>query len=129
VDDYIAAAPAFARPILRHVRDVVHRACPAVVESMKSQAPHFGHRGPLCAMGVFGTHVLLVFAKADRLTHDGRPLQQRGQAAVAQFGRLRSVDDLPRVSALTALVRQAARLNETRGRSRPNSGARGTNPA
>jgi hypothetical protein len=114
VSDYIAAAPAFARPILRHLRDVVHRACPGVAESMRAGAPLFDYRGPLCTMGVFETHVLLVFPKADRLTHDGRALAQKGQRASEQFGRLTSVDDLPRVSVLTALVHQAMRLNDAR---------------
>lgn len=114
VDTYIAGAPAFARPILRHLREVVHRACPDVVETIKWRSPHFEHRGLLCGMAAFKAHVLLYFPKAERLTIDGRPLQQRGEPAVGQFGRLTSLEDLPRVSVLTTLVRQAARLNGAR---------------
>ncbi len=128
VDTYIAGAPAFARPILRHLRTVVHRACPDVVETIKWRSPHFEHRGLLCGMGAFKAHVLLYFPKADLLTFDGRPLQQRGQAAVEQFGRLTAVEDLPRVSALTALVRQAARLNEA-GTPVPRASTRPLTPA
>ncbi len=114
VSEYIAGAPAFARPILRHLRDVVHRACPGVAESMRARAPHFDYRGPLCTMGAFDTHVLLVFPRAARLTCDGRPLAHRGQRAAEQFGRLTAVEDLPRVSVLTALIHQAMRLNDVR---------------
>lgn len=116
VSEYIAAAPAVARPILRHIREVVHRACPGVVESMRARAPHFDYRGSICAMGAFETHVLLVFPKAARLTLDGRPLAHRGQRGAEQFGHLTSVDDLPRVPVLTALIHQAMRINDTRAR-------------
>lgn len=128
VDAYIAGAPAFARPILRHLREVVHRACPDVVETIRQRAPHFAHHGPLCAMGAFAAHVRLHFPKAERLTLGGQPLQSRGEPGVEAFGRLRSVEDLPRVSVLTALIRQAARVNDAGWRGSPISGARGTKP-
>lgn len=35
VDAYIAKAEPFAQPILEHLRDLVHRACPDVEETMK----------------------------------------------------------------------------------------------
>jgi hypothetical protein len=39
VDSYIANAPDFAKPILEHVRAVVHESCPAVQETMKRFSP------------------------------------------------------------------------------------------
>ena len=35
VDAYIARAPPFAKPILRHLRKLVHAGCPGVKETLK----------------------------------------------------------------------------------------------
>lgn len=35
VDEYIEKAKPFAQPILRHLRDIVHQACPDVEETIK----------------------------------------------------------------------------------------------
>ncbi len=40
VDAYIAKAAPFAQPILRHIRVIVHAACPDVEETMKWSFPH-----------------------------------------------------------------------------------------
>ena len=56
IDQYMAKAPEFARPILAHLREVVHGACPEVEETMKWSTPHFTHKGPLCHMAAFKQH-------------------------------------------------------------------------
>jgi len=35
IDAYIEKSEDFAKPILRHLRDVVHQACPDVEETMR----------------------------------------------------------------------------------------------
>jgi hypothetical protein len=45
VDAYIAKSADFAKPILIHIRKVVHSACPDVVEGMKWSMPHFDYKG------------------------------------------------------------------------------------
>lgn len=39
IDGYIAKSADFARPILVHLRDVVHSACPGVEEAWKWSHP------------------------------------------------------------------------------------------
>ena len=39
IDAYIAKSAEFARPILEHLRAVVHAACPEVEESLKFMSP------------------------------------------------------------------------------------------
>ena len=63
VDDYIAKAPDFAKPILTHIRDVVHKAVPEVEEEMKWSTPNFMHKGMLCGMATFKQHCGLGFWK------------------------------------------------------------------
>lgn len=42
VDAYIANAADFARPILKHLRALIHAECPEVEETIKWGFPHFG---------------------------------------------------------------------------------------
>ena len=54
VDDYIARSADFAKPILNHIRQLVHTACPQVVEeSIKWSFPNFDYKGPFCSMAAF----------------------------------------------------------------------------
>jgi hypothetical protein len=48
VDDYIEKSAEFARPILKHLRRVVHLGCPQVQETLKWSVPHFDYMGNGC---------------------------------------------------------------------------------
>ena len=61
VDTYIAKSADFARPILEHLREVVHAACPDVHETMKWSRPHFEYKGMLCGMSAFKEHCAFGF--------------------------------------------------------------------
>ncbi len=52
VDAYIAKSAELAQPILRHLRSLVHAACPAE-ETIKWGMPWFGYHGILCGMAGF----------------------------------------------------------------------------
>ena len=111
VDAYIAAAPAYAQPILVHLRDVVHAACPDVVETTKWSRPFFDYRGsPLCFMSAFKAHCGFGFWRGKEL--DGLP-QQDGGEGMGHFGRLTSLADLPSTRALTMFIEAAMKLAET----------------
>jgi len=108
IDTYIAKAAAFAQPILRHIRKVVHQACPDVQETMKWSFPHFEHHGVLCSMAAFKQHCALGFWKgAQVLEGIGDPKAD----AMGQFGRITSIDDLPPARTLSRYVKRAAALN------------------
>ena len=106
VDAYIAKSADFAKPILTHVRALVHEACPDVVETMKWGNPSFDHHGLLCSMGAFKSHCTVGFWKGELLglTREG--------GSMGHFGRITSMTDLPAKSTLVKLVKQAAKLNE-----------------
>lgn len=108
IDDYIARAQPFARPILKHVRKVVHAGCPAVAETMKWSFPHFEYHGILCSMAAFKAHCAFGFWKGGLLSDVGVGSAE----AMGQFGRITSVDDLPDERTLVRLVARAAALNE-----------------
>ncbi len=108
VDAYIARAADFARPILKHIRKLVHAACPDVVETMKWSFPHFEHKGVLCSMAAFKQHCSFGFWKGELI------LGKRGteDEAMGQFGRLTAISDLPNDIILTGYIKKAAQLNE-----------------
>ncbi|HXG54133.1 MAG TPA: YdeI/OmpD-associated family protein [Vicinamibacterales bacterium] len=107
VDAYIAQAQPFARPILRHLRKVVHAGCPDVVETMKWRMPHFDYKGPFSGMAAFKAHCTFGFWKASLL----EGLANNGEA-MGQFGCIRSLADLPPEKTLLTLVTQAVKLND-----------------
>jgi uncharacterized protein YdeI (YjbR/CyaY-like superfamily) len=108
VDAYIEKAQPFAKPILRHLRRVVHAACPGVSEEMKWSFPHFDYKGIFCGMAAFKAHCTFGFWKAELL--DG--LGERSKEAQGQMGRITSIQDLPSDAELTRLIKQAAKLND-----------------
>lgn len=111
IDAYINRSADFAQPILEHLRAVVHATCKDVEETIKWSCPHFMYRGAiLCQMAAFKHHVAFGFWKAAQLKglDDGDQLG----SAMGQFGRIESIADLPTKRALTALIRQAMKLNE-----------------
>src|SRR5450432_1625902 len=63
IDAYIGKSAAFAQPILIHLRDIIHRACPQVEETMKWNFPHFMYHGMMCAMAAFKEHCTFGFWK------------------------------------------------------------------
>ena len=106
IDAYIAKAPDFAKPILTHIRDVVHGACPGVEEDLKWSTPSFMYKGILCGMAAFKQHATFGFWKHDLVTGSPRVEGSMG------FGRLTKVSDLPSKKALAAYVKKAAALND-----------------
>ncbi len=123
VDAYIAKSADFARPILEHLREVVHAGCPDVEETLKWRMPTFLYKGILAGMGAFQGHCVFGFWKASLFETPPRGPASTPDHAMGQLGRITSLDELPSDRSLTAWVREAAALND-RGvkKSRPASG-------
>lgn len=106
VDRYIANAAEFARPILTHIREVVHEACPEVIEEMKWSVPHFTYNGMLCAMTSFKAHCGFGFWKGKLVVPN---ISDEG---AGQFGKLTSIKDLPSKKVLAGYIKTAMKLND-----------------
>lgn len=111
VDAYISKSAAFAKPILTHLRELVHEACPDVTETMKWSFPHFDYKGIMCSMAAFKQHASFGFWKAS-LMEGYDKLQPMGETAMGHFGQLKNMKDLPSDKILLAYIREASRLNE-----------------
>ncbi|MHB8840159.1 MAG: YdeI/OmpD-associated family protein [Gemmatimonadaceae bacterium] len=107
VDAYIAKAAPFARPILTHVRTIVHAASPSVDEDIKWGMPWFCHKGKLLAyMSAFTAHV--GFYRGALVMGTGAVKRD----AMGSFGRLTSVNDLPSKATVAKYVKKAVALAE-----------------
>jgi uncharacterized protein YdeI (YjbR/CyaY-like superfamily) len=109
IDAYIAKSAVFAKPILKHLRKVVHAGCPGVVETMKWSRPHFDHKGVMCGMAAFKEHCAFGFWNADLILERD---EQAEKSALGSFGCIKSLKDLPNEKTLVGYVRKAAALNE-----------------
>lgn len=110
IDAYIAKSADFARPILRHLRALVHRACPDVEETIKWGMPFFTHRGGiLCNMAAFKAHCAFGFwnRAMRRVIGD----EARADSAMGSFGRIASRADLPPDKDIVRWMRAAVKLN------------------
>ena len=108
VDAYIEKSADFARPILEHLRAIVHAAVPEVDETMKWSFPHFMYKGMLASMASFKAHCAFGFWKGSLLFDDG----QASREAMGHLGRITSLKDLPSDRALSGYLKKAARLND-----------------
>ena len=108
VDEYIARAPAFAKPILVEIRDRVHAACPDVEETIKWRQPSFEYKGLMCGMAAFKEHCVFGYWKAPLVPGAAA----EGANAMGYRDKITSVADLPSKSAFRAHVRKAMALNE-----------------
>jgi uncharacterized protein YdeI (YjbR/CyaY-like superfamily) len=102
VDAYIAAGADFARPILDHLRALVHRHVPDNEEAIKWGMPFFLHRGrPLCHMAAFRAHVAFGLWR-------GRDMMGTDAASegMGQFGRVTRMDDLPPEAVFAGLLKE-----------------------
>ncbi len=113
VDAYIAKSAEFARPILEHLRKLIHKACPGVVETIKWSMPFFEYKGEmLCNMSGFKQHCALGFWKASLLKDPEGVLHVKDKNSMGHMDRITSLKDLPADKILVALIKEAATLNE-----------------
>ena len=102
VDAYIEKKADFARPILTHLRDLIHRHSPAVEETIKWSMPFFTYKGELLAnMAAFKAHAAFGFwSRGDLATG------QEGEA-MGQYGRITDVATMPPDKVLLAALDKA----------------------
>lgn len=107
IDAYIAHSKPFAQPILFHLRELVHKACPSVVETIKWSRPFFEYKGAIlgnmsafnehCSFGFWGQEIAAVLREEKVLQPD----------AMGSLGRIAHIKDLPANKQMLTLLRQA----------------------
>jgi uncharacterized protein YdhG (YjbR/CyaY superfamily) len=57
IDQYIVSQPAYVQPILRKIRETIHKAAPDAEEAIKYQIPTFVQNGNLVHFAAFQNHI------------------------------------------------------------------------
>lgn len=115
VDEYIAKAQPFAQPILKKMRALVHKACPAVIETVKWGMPSFDYKGPMFSFASFKAHCVGGFWKSKLLDDPHNYLGERkahGGEAMGNLGRMTSIKDLPPDKVLIDFIKAHMKLND-----------------
>ena len=113
IDTYIAKSAGFAKLILNHIRELVHKTCPDVEEKMKWSFPHFDYRGEMmCSMAAFKQHAVFGFWKAALMKDPVLIENAKSEVAMGHLGRLASVKDMPSDKKITAWIKEAMQLND-----------------
>jgi uncharacterized protein YdeI (YjbR/CyaY-like superfamily) len=108
IDAYIAGAADFARPILLHLRKVIHEGCPETEETLKWRMPTFMYDGKiLCGIAAFKAHCAFFFWQGALIVDGDR---KKTAEAMGQFGRITSLKDLPPKRTLLRYVKAAMKL-------------------
>lgn len=106
IDAYIARQADFARPILAHLRAMIHEACPEAEETVKWGMPNFTYKGKILAnMAAFKAHAAFGYWNDSMLREE-----EKNRGAMGQFGRIAALDDLPPRAAMIDLTRQSMAL-------------------
>ncbi|HLG34846.1 MAG TPA: YdeI/OmpD-associated family protein [Bacteroidia bacterium] len=115
IDEYISNAQPFAQPILKHLRELVHKANPEVTETIKWGMPSFEYKGPYFGIASFKQHCVAGFWK-HKLLKDPKgylgEIKSHGGEAMGNLGRMTSINDLPPDKVMLGFFKQAKKLND-----------------
>jgi uncharacterized protein YdeI (YjbR/CyaY-like superfamily) len=113
VDAYIAKSQPFAQPVLTHLRELMHKGCPGVEETIKWSHPFFEYRGAImahmaafknhCSFGFWGEEIGSVLRKAGAVQDGG----------MGSLGKIGSVKDLQSDKAMLGWIREASKFIES----------------
>jgi hypothetical protein len=105
VGEYIQKRRPFARPILRHLRKVIHDGGPGIEEAIKWGMPSFLYRGKIvCGFAGFKAHCALWF------WHGKAVVGKKPKEGMGNFGRITSAKDLPSAARVKAYVKKTMKL-------------------
>lgn len=112
IDQYIETSAEFAKPILNHLRALVHQVCPEAEEKLKWGFPHFDYKGVYTSMAAFKEHCAFNFWKVNLVTDPNKLFGEKDERAMGNFGRIRSLSDLPADEILLEYLLEAKKLND-----------------
>ncbi len=113
IDRYIVQSAAFAQAILKHLRKLIHSACPEIEEAFKWNHPCYLYRGKMfCGTGAFKSHATLGFWHQDMGKIMDREIGKTNNAR-GLMGRLTCLADLPDDQTLLRCLKIAVSLYDT----------------
>ncbi len=111
IDNYIEKVQPFAKPILSHLRKLIHETCPDVEENIKWGMPSFEYKGLMCGFAAFKQHCTFGFWKASLMNDPTLILNAKSETAMGHLGRITSLKDLPSDKKIIGHIKEAMKLN------------------
>ncbi|MGF7081739.1 YdeI/OmpD-associated family protein [Mucilaginibacter sp. UYCu711] len=128
VDEYIGKTPAFAQPILKYIRELMHAASPHITENIKWGCPFFEYKGIIGNMAAFKQHCAVGIWNSANIKDEHGFIKVAGEKdSAGSFGRITSLADLPPDKILLGYIKQAVALNED-GNAKPIAPGRSATP-
>ncbi|HEY9534568.1 MAG TPA: YdeI/OmpD-associated family protein [Mucilaginibacter sp.] len=113
IDEYIGKKAAFAQPILRHIRTLMHSVSPQITETIKWGHPFFEYKGILANMGGFKEHCVFGFWGSRALNDPNGVMKfDDEKEAAGNFGRITKLSDLPDDAILKDFILQAIAIKD-----------------
>jgi uncharacterized protein YdeI (YjbR/CyaY-like superfamily) len=113
INAYIAQSAGFAKPILAHLRELIHEACPEVEEKIKWSFPHFDYKNEMmCSMAAFKNHCAFGFWKASIMKDQQLTDNAKSEVSMGHLGKITSLKDLPSDKKMIAYIKEAMHLND-----------------
>jgi hypothetical protein len=121
VDAYIDSKADFAKPILEHIRALIHAREPTVEEGIKWSMPFFSYGGrPLANMAAFKAHASFGFWNRREM-----PTGKEGEA-MGQLGRLTDLASMPPDAEIGKMIDEAVAMIDSGVK--PKRSERGSKP-
>src|ERR1700736_6423197 len=113
VTEYIAEYAGFAKPILSHLRELIHGTCPDAEEHIKWGTPHYAFKGDhLCMMAGFKNHCSFSLYKAEMMKDKAIQDSVKAGKKFGYMDKMKDLSDLPAKKVLVAYIKEAMALNE-----------------
>ncbi|HQY50918.1 MAG TPA: DUF1801 domain-containing protein [Ignavibacteria bacterium] len=113
IDSYINKSSDFAKPILIHIRNLVHKVCPDVQEKIKWGMPFFDYQNEmLCNMAAFKNHCSFGFWKASLMKDFDKIFSVNNENGMGHFGKICKLSDLPSDKIISSCINEAMKLND-----------------
>lgn len=113
-DAYIEKSAPFAQPVLKHLRALVHEACPGTAEKIRWGFPHFDYaNGMMCSMAAFKSHCAFSFRKAALMKDKSLSRKAESEEAMGHLGKITGLQDIPSDKKMLAYIKEAMKLNES----------------
>jgi len=112
IDARIASLDDWRGKALAHVRALIRKADPAVVEEWKWNVPVWSHAGIICTGETYKSAVKLTFAKGASLADPSKLFNSSLEGNVRRAIDIREGDEID-AAAFKALIRAAASFNES----------------
>ena len=113
VDEYIAKSEDFAKPILMHLRKIIHDTCPDMEEDIKWGTPHYSYKGDhLCMVAGFKNHCSFSLYKAEFMKDKAIQESVKAGKKFGYMDKIKDLSELPQKNILIAYIKEAMSINE-----------------